>query len=137
MSLKFRYNFNLSYPGYVDIEMDYEDAEEYILRTHDLKDIIKDYNFSGLYNNLPKEDKNTLLSYDNYDGTDESVDNMSEDMAFELVTSGDVLFDLINYTDIYEDELKDYFKQEAYEIYKDSLDDEQDKKYSEFNYFIQ
>ena len=102
MALRFRYEFGgrPSYytrngeqydDGMIDTEEyiyepDWEEARDYIIRTHSLDDILKDYIDSGFYTNLDAEDKETLLSYDGFDGTEASIDKMSEDIKLELVT---------------------------------------------------
>lgn len=135
MALRFRYEFGgrPSYytrngeqydDGMIDTEEyiyepDWEEARDYIIRTHSLDDILKDYIDSGFYNNLDAEDKETLLSYDGFDGTEASIDKMSEDIKLELVT--ELIFELLDDTDIYEDELMDYFEQDAFDEWEDSI----------------
>ena len=102
----------------IEFEADYDDAKEYIMRTRSLDDIIEDY-INTLYDKESEENKETLKTYDGFDGTKESMLNMEEDTKKELVD--EVLFDLINKTPIYYNELYDYFEQEAYDEYVDSL----------------
>lgn len=135
MALEFRYDFGGS-PSYVIkngeqyddgmvdteeyiYEPDWEEARDYIMRTHSLDDILKDYIDSGFYTTLDAEDKETLLSYDGFDGTEESIEMMSEEMKFEL--ANELLIELLDDTDIYEDELYDYFEQDAFDEWEDSI----------------
>lgn len=130
MSLKFTYYFGgqeYEYNGGLDTmfedefeyEADWEEAKDYILRTHSLEDIIKDYIDTGMYDKLNSESKEALNTYDGFDGTYDSINNMSEDTKFELV--GEIIIDLLDDTDIYEDELKDYFEQDAFDSFEDSI----------------
>lgn len=135
MALRFRYDFGgtPSYiikngeeydDGMVDTEeyvyeADWEEAGDYILRTHSSDDILKDYIDTGFYNALNSESKEVLETYDGFDGTEESLDNMSDETKLELAK--ELIFDLLDDTDIYEDELQDYFEQDAYDEWESML----------------
>ena len=134
MALRFRYDFGgtPSYiikngeeydDGMVDTEeyiyeADWEEASDYILRTHSADDILKDYIDTGFYNDLNSESKEVLETYDGFDGTEESLGKMSEETKLELAK--ELIFDLLDDTDVYEDELQDYFEQDAYDEWEDS-----------------
>lgn len=129
MALKFRYYFGgteYEYKGSLDTmdeeeyvyEADWEEASDYILRTHSSDDILKDYIDTGFYNELNSESKEVLETYDGFDGTEASLDNMSEETKLELAK--ELIFDLLDDTDIYEDELQDYFEQDAYDEWENS-----------------
>lgn len=135
MALEFRYDFGgtPSYiikngeeydDGMIDTEeyiydADWEEARDYIMRTHSLDDILKDYIDSGFYDELNSESREALESYDGFDGTEESIENMSEDAKFELAT--ELVVELLDDTDIYEDELYDYFEQDAFDEWESSI----------------
>lgn len=129
MALKFRYYFGgqqYEYNGKLDTideeeyiyEADWSEASDYILRTHEAADIIKDYIDSGLYDELGEESKEILHEYDGFDGTYDSIEKMSTEVKEELAQ--ELLLDLFD-TDIYEDELQDYFEQDAYDEWESTL----------------
>ena len=102
-----------------EFEADYKDALNYLIRTHGYDDLIRDYIDNGFYEAESDENKETLKSYDGFDGTYDSIRNMSEETKKDFIE--EVFLDvLINgEPDIYHDELKDYFEQEAYDIWSD------------------
>lgn len=117
MGLRFTYYFdNKEEPYYY--EANYKDANDYIRRTHELDDIIRDYIDIGLYEKENEENKEILKTYDGFDGTYDSMTNMDISTMVDLVD--EIILDMLYDTDIYEDELKDYFEQDAYDEYDNS-----------------
>lgn len=130
MALKFRYYFGgqpYEYNGKLDTideeeyvyEADSQDAQDYILRTRDAKEIVTDYIDSGLYDQLSDDDKEILADYEGFDGTVESLNNISDE-TLELLAE-EVIITLLDDSDIYEDELQDYFEQDAYDEWESTL----------------
>jgi len=129
MALSFRYYFGghpISYSNgnsdWADeeefiYEADWEEASDYILRTHEASDILKDYIDNGMYDELGTESKEILSTYDGFDGTYDSIEKMSEEVQKELAQ--ELMLDLLD-TDVYEDELQDYFEQDAYDEWEES-----------------
>lgn len=123
MALTFYYYFN---DDSFEYEADYREAKDYIKQVRSSDEILQDFIDTGLYDKESESDKETLLEYDGFDGTYDSIENMSEDIKKELVD--EILFDLIQETDQYEDELKDYFEQDAYDDYESEIAWEQEKR---------
>ena len=98
-----------------EYEPDIDDAINYIIKNYSNDDILKAY-IDTLYEKESKNNKEILKSYDGFDGTYESLDNMSEEIKEDLVN--EIIYDLIK-TDIYRDALEDYFEQEAYDAYEE------------------
>lgn len=123
MSSQFVYYFDDDKEFYYDYDI--IEAIDYITQTHGVDDILKDYIDSGLYDKETEDDKKILATYDDFDGTYESIDNMSEDTKTQL--ANEVVYDLIVDEDFYDDELTDYFEQDAYDQYEAgiSIDDEE------------
>lgn len=119
MSLNFSYYFDDKEEPYY-YEAYWKDAQEYIFRTHDIDDVLRDYIDSGLYDKLGSEGKETLKTYDGFNGTYDSIDRMSEDTKKEL--ADELILDLLDDTNIYDDELKDYFEQTAYDDYDNTIE---------------
>lgn len=112
MGLRFTYYFdNQDEPYYY--EADSKDAADYIVRTHELDDIIRDYIDVGLYEKENEENKEILKTYDNFDGTYDSITNMDISTMADLVD--EIIVDMLYDTNIYDDELEDYFEQTAYD----------------------
>ena len=124
MGLRFTYYFDTQDEPYY-YEADSNDAADYIIRTHEPDDIIRDYIDVGLYEKENKENKEILKTYDNFDGTYDSITNMDNSTMADLVD--EIIVDMLYDTDIYEDELEDYFEQIAYDEYEAgiSIDDEE------------
>ncbi len=107
-----------------EYEPDELDIKDYIKRTHTDDEILKDYLYT-LYITDTEEDKETLKDY-GFMGTVESIKEMSSEDKQALVD--DIIYDLVEYTELYTDELKDYFEQEAYDYMIDQEDQERDKR---------
>ena len=118
MGLRFTYYFNNQDEPYY-YEADSNDAADYIMRTHEPDDIIKDYIDAGLYEKENEENKEILKTYDNFDGTYDSITNMDSSTMVDLVN--EIILDMLYDTDIYEDELEDYFEQIAYDEYDENI----------------
>lgn len=118
MGLRFTYYFNNQDKPYY-YEADSNDAADYIIRTHEPDDIIKDYIDAGLYEKENEENKEILKTYDNFDGTYNSITNMDSSTMVDLVN--EIILDMLYDTDIYEDELEDYFEQIAYDEYDENI----------------
>ena len=106
-----------------EYKIDYNEAEDYIIRTHEVDDIIEDWikAFADTY--TTKEIKALWDNFDGeFDGTMDSVKAMTEDQKLELVSGIDnMLYQLIDETGYYDDELKDYFEQDAYDEWEETL----------------
>lgn len=124
MSVKFNYDFGGSYE--YPFEIDVDDAADYIKQTRDSYEIIGDFILSGLYEKESDDDKETLASYDGFDGTTESIYYMDEDTKETL--ADEVLVNIIKETQYYDDELRDYFEQEAYDAFEDQESDNADRR---------
>ena len=130
--LDFEYNFG-GYPITLDIDgfehddwadgedyeytAEYDEAEDYLLRTHDILDIIQDW-INEFGDRYTQEEISDLFEYmpGGFDGTIESAKNMTDDEKLDLVSGTDnMLYQLVTESDIYDDELQDYFEQDAYD----------------------
>ena len=125
MSLTFYYDFYDDTIGDSDryvFEAPYKDAIDYIKRTHTNDEILTDY-ANTLYPLEDDENKETYKEY-GFDGTEESIRLMDDDMKKDLVN--EIMYDMVNEIDIYDNELKDYFEQEAYDekTYYDKMNQE-------------
>ena len=118
MGLRFTYYFNNQDEPYY-YEADSSDAVDYIVRTHEPDDIIRDYIDAGLYEKENEENKEILKTYDNFDGTYDSITNMDISTMADLVD--EIIVDMLYDTNIYDDELEDYFEQTAYDEYDENI----------------
>lgn len=118
MGLRFTYYFDNQTDEPYYYEADSSDAADYIVRTHEPDDIIRDYIDAGLYEKENEENKEILKTYDDFDGTYESITNMDISTMADLVD--EILVDMLYDTDIYDDELEDYFEQTAYDEYDEN-----------------
>ena len=118
MGLRFTYYFNNQDEPYY-YEADSSDAVDYIVRTHEPDDIIRDYIDAGLYEKENEENKEILKTYDNFDGTYDSITNMDISTIADLVD--EIIVDMLYDTNIYDDELEDYFEQTAYDEYDENI----------------
>ena len=96
-----------------EYEWDFNEASDYIEQTHTSEDILEDFILSGLYEKESEKSKEGLLGNFGFTGNVEDIKNMNEDSKDLLAE--ELVFDLLSYSDIYEDELKDYFEQAAYD----------------------
>lgn len=144
MNLLFKYYFGgkpIEFNGHSDstdekefeYEADYDEAIDYLIRTHGTDDLIKDYIDNKFYENESDENKDILRSYDGFDGTYDSIENMSEENKIDMIK--EVFFEVIadGESDLYYDELKDYFEQEAY----DAFDDENSDNYYSYHRYAE
>ena len=130
--LDFEYNFG-GYPITLDMDgiehddwadgedyeytAEYDEAEDYLLRTHDTLDIIQDW-INEFGDRYTQEEISDLFEYmpGGFDGTIESAENMTDDEKLDLVSGIDnMLYQLVTESDIYDDELQDYFEQDAFD----------------------
>ena len=124
------YYFNNEWFEY---EPDDLDIKEYLKRTHTDDEILKDY-LDTLYIDDTEEDKETLKDY-GFDGTVDAIKEM--DIEDKEVLVDDIIYDLVEYTDLYTEELKDYFEQEAYDNMEDeNLQTIEDKEFAKKSYSI-
>lgn len=126
MSTKFDYSFEVPAPlggwstgdPYVmddfTFDIDEDEAVDYILRSYTPDEIIEDF-IAFVYDNdkLSDEEKDALSVFGGFDGTFESVDEMSDEDKIGL--AGDIVLDMITKYDVYDDVLQDYFEQYAYD----------------------
>lgn len=115
---------SLDDPYYVKEQ--YEDeAADYIIRSHTYDDILQDY-IDYIYSTDSEDVKKDLEEFGFY-GTEESIRNMSEEDKEDLTNQ--IIKELIE-LDIYNDELMDYFEDEAYERYSETADNQDPYDYN-------
>lgn len=92
------------------------DVRNYILRTHEPDEIVFDY-YQYIYPNESEDSKKVIEDDFGFDGREESINEMDIE-SLELLAE-EVVDDLID-LDLYNDELYNYFEDEAYEEYESS-----------------
>ena len=123
--MRFIYNFDgYDFPFEID-GSELMDAKYYIKQTHTNDEILKDY-LEYLYPNESEYNKESVEDYGFY-GTEESIKDMSEKDKDELVN--EVIYDLID-LDVYNEELEDYFEDEAYEDFSSDYEAELNTEYN-------
>ena len=108
MATTFYYDFR-DIDGF-EYEIDTDEAEEYIKRVYSPEELIE-----IIWGTLEPEVKEDYSEA--YGTVDNNFDRLSSQDKKEIID--DFLYDVINDTNRFDDELKDYFEQAAYEYYKD------------------
>ena len=111
------------------VEFEYDDwdgekAEEYLKSKYPLEYFMK-LDAEKIYPYLDDETKEMFYNeYDGYDGTEESIKHMSKEAMEDRLF--DVFFDLVDEDEKLQDELHDFFEDDAEEAFYDSYDTEYD-----------
>lgn len=112
------YNFDGNDFGF---EIDMSDAKDLVRGWYSDDEILNDY-AQYLYKSEPSSFKDDLKREYGFDGTETSIFSMDDDAKDQLVDQ--VVFDLID-ADVYNDELYDYYEEDAYNDFKDGSEEDE------------
>lgn len=119
-----RYEFVNRNKNYEDFEydVDIDEAIDYLLRTRKPEEILRDYidEFGDRISESDLKDWISEFNFDfTYDGISKMTDKEKEIAAKEVLKFPDVNLDIIEDSNMYYDELKDYFEQEAFDLFRE------------------